>query len=191
MSFEDRILECMDCGASFTWTAGEQRFFEEKGFTNEPRRCADCRARKKAARASGEAEGEGRPRRPTGRPGGRPAGAPGRGGPDGGTERRTRELNDFTCASCGTGAKLPFASFGSEPVYCIDCYSGRVPVTRKARTRKEAQEGAEGKEEAGASTTTAEAPTEVTLEAPAEETAEAHAEETAEAPAEEQPQESP
>ena len=168
MSFEDRILECMDCGVSFTWTAGEQRFFEEKGFTNEPRRCADCRARKKAARASEEPEGEGRPQRPTGRPGGRPPGPHGRGGPDGGTERRTRELSDFTCASCGTGAKLPFASFGSEPVYCLDCYSGRVTVSRKARPRKELEEGAAADKE-----TTEEAPAaETTEEAPAEEKAE-------------------
>ena len=110
MSFEDRTLECVDCGASFTWTAGEQRFFEEKGFTNEPRRCADCRARKKAARTDGDTQDHG-PRRPRTAPGR----APGRGGYDGGTERRPREMNDFSCVVCGTGAKLPFPSFGNEP----------------------------------------------------------------------------
>jgi hypothetical protein len=49
---KDEILQCKDCGAQFTWTVGEQRFFAIKGFT-PPTRCKDCRERKKAQRQRG------------------------------------------------------------------------------------------------------------------------------------------
>lgn len=44
----DRTLVCKDCGREFVFTEGEQQFYTEKGFTNEPTRCKDCRAAKKA-----------------------------------------------------------------------------------------------------------------------------------------------
>jgi len=47
--YQDKILVCKDCGAKFTFTAQEQEFYAEKGFTNEPTRCKDCRAARKAA----------------------------------------------------------------------------------------------------------------------------------------------
>lgn len=50
MSNEDQTLTCVDCGDTFTWTAGEQDFFQEKGFTNPPKRCKDCRQAKKNSR---------------------------------------------------------------------------------------------------------------------------------------------
>lgn len=37
--FEDKTLVCKDCGNEFTFTAGEQEFYAEKGFENEPSRC--------------------------------------------------------------------------------------------------------------------------------------------------------
>jgi CxxC-x17-CxxC domain-containing protein len=49
--FSDKTLVCKDCGQSFTFTASEQEFYAEKGFTNEPQRCKTCRmARKQNAR---------------------------------------------------------------------------------------------------------------------------------------------
>ena len=39
----DKTLVCAECGASFTFTAGEQEFFSSKGYTNEPKRCPTCR----------------------------------------------------------------------------------------------------------------------------------------------------
>ena len=45
--FEDKTLVCKDCGADFVFTAGEQEFYEEKGFQNEPSRCKDCRVNRK------------------------------------------------------------------------------------------------------------------------------------------------
>lgn len=47
--FEDKTLTCKDCGNDFVFTAGEQEFYAEKGFVNEPQRCKDCRDKRKAA----------------------------------------------------------------------------------------------------------------------------------------------
>ncbi len=45
--FEDKILKCKDCGKEFVFTAGEQEFYAERGFENEPQRCKECRAARK------------------------------------------------------------------------------------------------------------------------------------------------
>lgn len=45
---EDRTLVCQDCGKEFIFTEGEQAFYKEKGFENEPKRCPDCRKARKA-----------------------------------------------------------------------------------------------------------------------------------------------
>lgn len=47
--YEDKTLICKDCGNEFIFTAGEQEFYAEKGFQNEPQRCKACRDAKKAA----------------------------------------------------------------------------------------------------------------------------------------------
>lgn len=53
--YEDKTLTCKDCGKEFVFTAGEQEFYAEKGFVNEPLRCKECRdARKAAARSERE-----------------------------------------------------------------------------------------------------------------------------------------
>ena len=50
----DKTLVCKDCNSEFTFTEGEQEFYKEKGFENEPMRCPECRkARKMARRNSG------------------------------------------------------------------------------------------------------------------------------------------
>ena len=46
--YSDKVLVCKDCGQEFTFTAGEQEFYAEKGFTNEPQRCKACRDARKA-----------------------------------------------------------------------------------------------------------------------------------------------
>jgi CxxC-x17-CxxC domain-containing protein len=48
--YADRNLNCRDCAESFIFSSGEQRFFAEKGLTNEPQRCPTCRAAAKRAR---------------------------------------------------------------------------------------------------------------------------------------------
>ena len=47
--YEDKTLVCKECGQEFTFTAGEQQFYAEKGFQNEPQRCKACRDKKKNA----------------------------------------------------------------------------------------------------------------------------------------------
>ena len=44
---EDKKIVCVDCGKEFVFTVGEQEFYKEKGFENEPKRCPDCRRAKK------------------------------------------------------------------------------------------------------------------------------------------------
>ena len=48
----DKVLTCRDCGKEFTFTAGEQEFYAEKGFEHEPTRCPECRKAHKAQRAA-------------------------------------------------------------------------------------------------------------------------------------------
>lgn len=49
--YEDKTLICKECGREFVWTAGEQEFYAEKGFTNEPKRCPECRKKRRTARS--------------------------------------------------------------------------------------------------------------------------------------------
>jgi len=47
----DQTLSCRDCGTTFTFTQGEQDFFAQKGFTNTPSRCPDCRTANRGSSA--------------------------------------------------------------------------------------------------------------------------------------------
>ena len=51
--FEDRNLTCVDCGADFIFTAGEQHFFHDKSFKNEPKRCKGCKAKRSGGAGAG------------------------------------------------------------------------------------------------------------------------------------------
>ena len=55
MEFEDKSLVCVECSQTFVWTAGEQLFYHDRNFTNEPKRCKECKGRRH--------EGGGRPPR--------------------------------------------------------------------------------------------------------------------------------
>lgn len=45
--FSDKVLVCRDCGEEFVFTAGEQEFYAQRGFTKDPQRCYSCRKRRK------------------------------------------------------------------------------------------------------------------------------------------------
>ena len=47
--YQDITLKCKDCGNDFVFTAGEQEFYAEKGFQNQPQRCKACRNQRKNA----------------------------------------------------------------------------------------------------------------------------------------------
>ena len=46
MEFQDKVIKCVDCGADFVFTAGEQLFFHDKQFKNEPKRCKACKSKR-------------------------------------------------------------------------------------------------------------------------------------------------
>jgi hypothetical protein len=50
MSFQDKTIQCADCGQEFTFTAGEQEFYSSRGLRNEPKRCPQCRRARKVQR---------------------------------------------------------------------------------------------------------------------------------------------
>jgi CxxC-x17-CxxC domain-containing protein len=52
MEFVDKILKCVDCGNDFVFTAGEQLFFFDKQFKNDPKRCKQCKARRASGSSS-------------------------------------------------------------------------------------------------------------------------------------------
>jgi CxxC-x17-CxxC domain-containing protein len=118
MSFADKTLACRDCGTEFVFTAGEQDFYAQKGFTNEPTRCPSCRQARKQGRSSGGYDNYG---------GGRGFGG-GYGAP-----RGQREMHTTTCAGCGQEAQVPFIPRGDKPVYCSDCFQNQRPARSNSR----------------------------------------------------------
>jgi CxxC-x17-CxxC domain-containing protein len=133
MSYEDKTIVCVDCGAEFTFTADEQQRFAERGFTNEPKRCKTCRDARKASQTSGNRSGGGgggSSYSSGGGGGGRGAYSGGRGGGGGrsfggGGDRGPRQMFPATCASCGQQTEVPFKPSGSRPVYCRDCFQAQ------------------------------------------------------------------
>ncbi len=106
MAYEDRSLTCVDCGQSFIFSADDQAYHAEKGYTNEPKRCASCRQGRRDSRPNDGFDGYNR-------------------GP--------REMHSVVCAECGKDATVPFKPRGDRPVYCSDCYSrqgGRSTTNR-------------------------------------------------------------
>ena len=97
MSFQDKSLQCSDCGADFTFSAEEQEFFQSKGYTNEPKRCPACRAARKTERYG-----------------------------DGGY-RSQRKMFPTVCAQCGKETEVPFEPREGRPVYCSECYKNIRP----------------------------------------------------------------
>jgi CxxC-x17-CxxC domain-containing protein len=110
----------------FQFTEREQAFYAEKGFS-DPRRCASCRASRKAARAGGDS-GYGGGSYSGGYDsgytagGGYSAGGYGGGGGGGYSNRGPREMFSATCSSCGKEARVPFRPTNGKPVYCSDCF---------------------------------------------------------------------
>lgn len=99
MAYTDKSLQCVDCGASFIFSANEQDFFATKGFTNEPKRCPECRAANKQQRGGGY------------------------GSRDSFGSGRQREMHPAVCATCGKDTQVPFKPRDERPVYCSDCYT--------------------------------------------------------------------
>jgi len=93
MAFQDKTLKCKDCGQEFIFSAGEQEFYAEKGFENEPARCRSCRESRRRSRGEGSE-------------------APAK-----------REMHDAVCAQCGAQTQVPFKPRNDRPIYCRDCFN--------------------------------------------------------------------
>jgi len=116
--YNDKTLTCADCGQQFVFTASEQDFYAQRGFT-EPRRCPSCRASRKAARqTAGVGTGYGS----YGAGGGYSAGGYSDSGGYGSRDRGPREMFSATCSQCGREAQVPFRPTSGKPVYCSDCF---------------------------------------------------------------------
>ena len=100
--YTDKILVCADCNQQFVFTASEQDFYAQRGFS-EPKRCGPCRTARKASRPEGGA----------GNGGGFGAG---------GYERGPRQMFPATCSKCGRSTEVPFRPTTGKPVYCSDCF---------------------------------------------------------------------
>src|ERR1700741_5101091 len=102
MEFLDRLLTCVDCGGEFIFTAGEQLFFLDKQFKNDPKRCKPCKSRRSANGANGAAA----------------AGGPAAAGISR-TETRTH------CSECGIETTVPFKPTQGRPVLCRQCFKNK------------------------------------------------------------------
>ncbi len=131
MSFADKTLTCRDCGAAFTFTSGEQEFYAQKGFSNEPTRCSNCRQSRKQSRNGGGGGGGGYDSYSSSRSSGGSYGGGGGGGYS--SDRGQREMHTTTCSSCGRDAQVPFIPSGNKPVYCSDCFQSQRPARRDDR----------------------------------------------------------
>ena len=107
LAFQDRDLTCVECNQTFVFSADDQQYHEDKGYTNEPKRCPNCRQARRANRG--------------GVGGGGGFGGGGGGGGFGGGMRR--EMHPVVCAECGKDTEVPFRPRGDRPVYCSDCFS--------------------------------------------------------------------
>jgi CxxC-x17-CxxC domain-containing protein len=101
VSFQDKSIQCTDCGTTFTFSAEEQEFFASKGYTNDPKRCPSCREARKSERYGNGGFGS----------------------------RSRRQMFPAVCAQCGKATEVPFEPREGRPVYCSDCYR-KVKVTR-------------------------------------------------------------
>jgi CxxC-x17-CxxC domain-containing protein len=92
MDFQDKVLKCIDCGQDFVFTTGEQLFFHDKQFKNEPKHCKNCK--EKRSRARGVVPPTTSPR----------------------VETRA------VCANCGKETTVPFKPTQGRPVLCRECF---------------------------------------------------------------------
>lgn len=106
MSFQDKSLQCSDCGATFTFSSQDQEFFQSKGYTNEPKRCPTCRDARKAERGTSTGGYSGNSYS----------------GGNSSSSYTTRQMFPATCSDCGKATQVPFEPRNGKPVYCSDCY---------------------------------------------------------------------
>ncbi len=119
MAFTDKQISCRDCGGPFTFTAGEQEFYANKGLMNEPTRCPSCRASRRVNQSTLD-QNDGYVKY-------------GNFASFGG--RTPRQMHPAQCASCDQVTEVPFVPRGDRPVYCSSCYSKMKPPAERMDRR--------------------------------------------------------
>jgi CxxC-x17-CxxC domain-containing protein len=97
MEFQDKVLTCIDCGADFVFTAGEQLFFRDKQFKNEPKRCKTCKSKRVAVLSSPQSLGN--------------------------AHHFSRVETRATCSQCGKETTVPFRPTQGRPIFCRECFT--------------------------------------------------------------------
>ena len=127
--YADKTMTCRDCGKQFTFTAGEQEFYAQRGFS-EPARCGECRAARKTGRDSGSYSSSSYGSSSHSNYGdsgyGRSSSSYGSASRSG-SATGTRQMYQAVCADCGTNTEVPFEPRQGRPVYCRDCFERRNP----------------------------------------------------------------
>lgn len=93
MEFQDKVLKCVDCGSDFVFTAGEQLFFHDKQFKNEPKRCKACKGKRSQMLGAG-----------------------------GGGNNYQKVETRTVCSNCGKETTVPFKPTQGRPVFCRECF---------------------------------------------------------------------
>jgi CxxC-x17-CxxC domain-containing protein len=101
MTFQDKLFQCFDCGANFTFRAEEKVLFVSKGYNNAPKRCPLCRQARKTRQYSDKTNSYRN---------------------DSYNTKPRRQLFPAVCTECGRNIRVPFEPYGDLPVYCSDCY---------------------------------------------------------------------
>jgi CxxC-x17-CxxC domain-containing protein len=137
----DQTLNCVDCGAQFTFSARDQQFYQERGY-QAPRRCKTCRDKRKASGGGGGGGsgggGFGGGGGTSGGGGGNRWPSSGGGGSGGGSRRGSDDEGNamppsttaptghsqfkVLCSGCGVETTVPFKPDPNRPVYCRTCY---------------------------------------------------------------------
>ncbi|HZS75477.1 MAG TPA: CxxC-x17-CxxC domain-containing protein [Ktedonobacteraceae bacterium] len=115
MTLTDQTLYCRDCRQAFTFTVGEQEFYESRGLTNAPSRCPECRAAHRQANRGQRDFSSG--------------------GSSRSRDYDSRQMYSATCSSCGVETQLPFQPRGDRPVYCSACYQAQRGNQNDRRSR--------------------------------------------------------
>ena len=97
MEFQDKVLKCIDCGIDFVFTAGEQLFFHDKQFKNEPRRCKNCKSKRASSFGPVVAV----------------------------SNHMARVETKTSCSQCGKETTVPFKPTQGRPVFCRECFQHR------------------------------------------------------------------
>lgn len=99
MEFQNKVLKCIDCNTDFVFTVGEQIFFRDKQFRNEPKRCKTCKTRHVSVIRE----------MPRGR-------------------ASSRIETPATCSLCNKDTTVPFRPTQGRPVLCRECFQEKRVV---------------------------------------------------------------